>query len=76
MTRALNPTEHAMLSVITHEMTAKQAHYLLSKKVGRDVPASTASCALTNLQNWGLVSSRRKPRPDRKASRKIYRRSQ
>jgi predicted transcriptional regulator len=54
-------------------MTVTQVRYVLSGMEGREVPYSTVSSALNNLERWGLVEAFRAPNVRRNASRKSYR---
>lgn len=73
MARALSPTESRIHGVLTYFMTVAQIRHVLSGIEGREVPYSTVSSALSNLERWGAVESFRAPNPRRNASRKSYR---
>lgn len=73
MNRALNPSETLILSCVIAPFTAKQVQRVASQKLGRAIPDSTVTGALSNLRRWGYLTSQRRPKVDRKASVVVFR---
>lgn len=74
MQRSLSPSERRVLAAVIAPFTFKQVHRVVCRELGREVPVSTVSGALTNLTRWGYLSVSYQTNPRGNARRGTWRR--